>query len=470
MDNRSNNFWESIYRQNIAKMIGVCWRYTQDRQTAEDLAHDAFVVAINKASSFENKGPFEAWLRRIVVNVALQYLRERKKSDNLDRPAATTFIYSDVEDENSHNDLHTFSEAELLEVIGYLPEHHRLVFNLYVIDNFSHAQIAARLSISEGTSKSHLARARKKIRQLLQAKLQEDKKRRRTFLLLLFPSRFWHIDSLITKGLNGFEIEPLKNRPENIALDLPPVSNSRPFMSNKTYLKYGISSVASVMVLIAILKYDVISEKKNLVPVITSRTLDSTAKKLSQLNDSTTATILQNPVIVEKIKKSEPMKTMNTLGGLLMAGLAFDTSALPTTLPVTFKNPRITANNAPAMPKIPESIQPLTAQKLPKLAGTFHASELFWSDADRALYLKGNDVKVHLTNQKFKGSGTFSFIKGINYMVINGNPMKLNETIALTEQEYYIKVLNEAEGAKKYGDEGKYGVVEIMLADKRSGK
>src|SRR4249920_2532519 len=76
-------FWENTYRQNINKMIGVGYRYTVDRQIAEDLAHDAFMIAYEKVSSFEGKGPFEAWLRRIVVNVCLQYIRQQNKKKYL---------------------------------------------------------------------------------------------------------------------------------------------------------------------------------------------------------------------------------------------------------------------------------------------------------------------------------------------------------------------------------------------------
>jgi RNA polymerase sigma factor (sigma-70 family) len=133
MDKRSDNFWEATYRQNIAQMIGICCRYTQDRQTAEDLAHDAFVVAIDKVSSFENKGPFEAWLRRIVVNVALQYLREQKKHQKFISAAAYFSIYDAIQEEYPVSENLTFSETELLIVINNLPEHHRLVFNLYTL-------------------------------------------------------------------------------------------------------------------------------------------------------------------------------------------------------------------------------------------------------------------------------------------------------------------------------------------------
>ena len=206
MNDSTKHFWERTYRQNIATMIGICYRYTQDRQVAEDLAHDAFLVAIDKSSGFENKGPFEAWLRRIVVNVALQYLRAQKKQKNVEECAAYSYLFYDSPEENKNHENTAFSEAELLDAISLLPEHHRLVFNLYVIDNFTHAQIGTKLGISEGTSKSHLARARKKIRELLNSHLQANQGRKRSSWLWLLPYKFWDIDPFFKNRLTDLAI------------------------------------------------------------------------------------------------------------------------------------------------------------------------------------------------------------------------------------------------------------------------
>lgn len=207
----SDSFWEAAYRQNIAKMIGVCCRYTQNRQIAEDLAHDAFLVAIDKAASFENKGPFEAWLRRIVVNVALQHLREQRRQEKWELVHAYGSVADEIPEENPGNNDGSFSEAELLEVIANLPEHHRLVFNLYVIDHFTHAQIAASLGISEGTSKSHLARARKKLRELLADKLKNDTKRKQAMGWLMLSCGIRPVDSMFAEKLNSLAIPPERN-------------------------------------------------------------------------------------------------------------------------------------------------------------------------------------------------------------------------------------------------------------------
>ncbi|CAN0164196.1 unnamed protein product, partial [Phaeothamnion confervicola] len=246
MYNMSDSFWEATYRQNIAKMIGVCWRYTQNRQVAEDLAHDAFLVAIDKVSSFENKGPFEAWLRRIVVNVALQYLREQKRLEKWEEAHTYDAVGDDMQEENPMSDDRGFSEAELLEAIGYLPEHHRLVFNLYVVDNFTHAQIAARLGISEGTSKSHLARARKKIRELLHDKLKNNKEWKRAFVWLLLPYPIGHIERLVSGKLNNLAIRPQRKFSLDISAPEPPIPPFKPTgISYATYMKTGIMTIAT---------------------------------------------------------------------------------------------------------------------------------------------------------------------------------------------------------------------------------
>jgi RNA polymerase sigma factor (sigma-70 family) len=216
--NLSKEFWEKTYKENAPKMIGVCRRYVADIKIAEDLMHDAFITAINKHDSFRGEGRFEAWLRKITVNTALMYVRsERMKkikenwmqSDN----AYESPDYPDSESMRNAIENAGFSDVELLEVIDNLPSHHKQVFNLYVIDNFSHVQIGRELGISPGTSKSHLARARKKIQQTLYQKAIEkypgQQKRKSAGLLLLFtPFKLYYIDRLFKNRLSNFAIPP----------------------------------------------------------------------------------------------------------------------------------------------------------------------------------------------------------------------------------------------------------------------
>jgi RNA polymerase sigma factor (sigma-70 family) len=187
---------------------------------AEDLLHEVFITAINKYETYTGKGSFEGWLYRIAVNTALMYLRKERKIfteawndesllsvqdyDDTDR--------DDAEDVKSVVEAARFSSEELIFAIDKLPEHHKIVFNMYVMDGFSHKQIAAELNISQGTSKSHLARARKKIQQFLYEeamnRAKKKERRRASLFLLLFPAKEHYIDRMFRKGLSDFAIPP----------------------------------------------------------------------------------------------------------------------------------------------------------------------------------------------------------------------------------------------------------------------
>ena len=201
----TTDFWTKAYNRNISKLTGACYRYVADRQLAEDLAHDAFMSAMEKSDSFRGTGEFDAWLRRIAVNTALQHLRTQ----------AAQQLYENIliDDEMDSNDnlniiaQADFSQEELLAAVNQLPEHHRLVFNMYVIDGYSHAQIAEELNISENTSKSHLMRARKRLQEILTEEAQH-KRRRRAWLLFFIPRREGFIDKLYQQSFSNFSVAP----------------------------------------------------------------------------------------------------------------------------------------------------------------------------------------------------------------------------------------------------------------------
>ena len=197
----NKDFWIDTYNRNIKKLIGVCYRYVSDREIAEDLAHDSFLSAMKKSGTFKGKGHFDAWLRKITVNTALQYLREVKtKQVNQKELLHQELINNDEKMLQKYD----FTIQELLEAINKLPEHHRQVFNLYVIDGFTHKQIAEKLDISIGTSKSHLARAKKKLQQILNKKHET----KRSFILAIFPCGFGRINRLYKKKFRNYEIPP----------------------------------------------------------------------------------------------------------------------------------------------------------------------------------------------------------------------------------------------------------------------
>ena len=201
----TTDFWTKAYNRNISKLTGACYRYVADKQLAEDLAHDAFMSAMEKSDSFRGTGEFDAWLRRIAVNTALQHLRTKAAQQLFEN-----ILIDDEMDSNDNLNIIAqadFSQEELLAAVNQLPEHHRLVFNMYVIDGYSHAQIAEELNISENTSKSHLMRARKRLQEILTEEAQH-KRRRRAWLLFFIPHREGFIDKLYQHSFSNFGVAP----------------------------------------------------------------------------------------------------------------------------------------------------------------------------------------------------------------------------------------------------------------------
>ena len=188
--------WNRVYRKQSGVLIGVAYRYVKERKQAEDLVQDALIAAIQNAEHFSGKGAFEAWLRKIVVNECLMHLRKAKLEtetwdenehlllDEPQTPEEDEPDYADDPDKRRVIERCNFSREDLLEIATCLPEHHRLVFNMYVMDGFSHREIAAKLNISEGTSKSHLNRARKKLQDLLYEKALDMQKKKKKRLLV----------------------------------------------------------------------------------------------------------------------------------------------------------------------------------------------------------------------------------------------------------------------------------------------
>ncbi|MDF9301932.1 RNA polymerase sigma factor [Tritonibacter mobilis] len=149
---RDEKAQEQLYRLFSSKLFSVCLKYSDNYANAEDTLQDAFITIFKKIEQFKNKGSFEGWLKRIVVNTALQKYRNQKvfeiiNEEQLEDP------YVDIDEESVSLDY-------LLTIIQQLPHRYRLVFNLYVLDGYSHKEIAELLNISQGTSKSNLARAR----------------------------------------------------------------------------------------------------------------------------------------------------------------------------------------------------------------------------------------------------------------------------------------------------------------------
>lgn len=144
-----------IYEKYSSRMFSICLRYSKDREAAKDILQDGFITVFSKIGSYKNEGSFEGWMRRIFVNTALMSLRRHdvlKDAEDVSEPR------SDLPFED--NILERMDGQKILKLISEMPVGFRTVFNLSVIDGFSHQEIAAKLGISEGASRSQLSRAR----------------------------------------------------------------------------------------------------------------------------------------------------------------------------------------------------------------------------------------------------------------------------------------------------------------------
>lgn len=159
--NNSIRAQEQLYRLMSAKLFSVCLKYSRSYEDAQDNLQDGFLIIFNKINQYQFKGSFEGWAKRVMINNVLQRYRSEGVfelvSENMPEEA-------DVEIEA--DDL---SMDFLLGLIQQLPDRYRMVFNLYVIDGFSHKEIAEMMNITDGTSKSNLARARIILKEKIEA-------------------------------------------------------------------------------------------------------------------------------------------------------------------------------------------------------------------------------------------------------------------------------------------------------------
>lgn len=158
----------ALYRQYSSVLFAICLRYSPNKTEAEDNLQDAFITIFKKVSQFKDKGSFEGWIKRITVNTVLQKYRKKRVFDIKDEGQIADKAEDDIEDEG-------LPLEYLLSIIQELPDRYRLVFSMYVMDGYSHKEIAEMLGISDGTSKSNLARARGILKNKIEAyKAQPD--------------------------------------------------------------------------------------------------------------------------------------------------------------------------------------------------------------------------------------------------------------------------------------------------------
>lgn len=145
---------EELYRRFSGRMYGVCLRYASNAEEAEDILQEGFIKIFKKLESFRSEGSFEGWIRRIFVNTAIEHFRRKKYLQPVTEKEETSIEgkYISVLDD--------LAEQDILGLVQQLSPGYRTVFNMYVVEGYTHKEIADMLGISEGTSKSQLSRAK----------------------------------------------------------------------------------------------------------------------------------------------------------------------------------------------------------------------------------------------------------------------------------------------------------------------
>lgn len=164
--NNNRKAQKEIYQLFAGKLFSICLKYSKNKQEAQDNFQDGFITIFNKIGQFKFKGSFEGWIKRIMVNTVLLKYRSRRVL-NIVTEEIPDEVVVNVDDDEVSLDF-------LLNLIRELPERYRLVFNMYVLDGYSHKEISKMLQIAEGTSKSNLARARVILKQKIENYQQQQ--------------------------------------------------------------------------------------------------------------------------------------------------------------------------------------------------------------------------------------------------------------------------------------------------------
>jgi RNA polymerase sigma-70 factor (ECF subfamily) len=158
---------EFLYKRFSRRMYGVCLRFARNTLEADDILQEGFIKVFSFLKDFRHDGSLEGWIRRTIVNTAINYYNSKQNEWNetsIDKAESYQSVSEDILDK--------ISTADLLSLIQGLPEGYRMIFNLYIIEGYNHQEIAEMLKISENTSKSQLSRAR----MALQERLTQRKK------------------------------------------------------------------------------------------------------------------------------------------------------------------------------------------------------------------------------------------------------------------------------------------------------
>ena len=163
---------EELYRRFSPKMYAVCLRYASNTEEAQDILQEGFIKVFRKLESFRGDGSFEGWVRRIFVNTAIEQFRRRRYLQPVTEKEEKTIEGKNV------SALDGLAEKDILALVQQLSPGYRTVFNMYVIEGYSHKEIGEMLGISEGTSKSQLSRAKVILQEMVRRFIEQQNERR----------------------------------------------------------------------------------------------------------------------------------------------------------------------------------------------------------------------------------------------------------------------------------------------------
>ncbi|MEO9022659.1 MAG: RNA polymerase sigma factor [Ginsengibacter sp.] len=158
-----------LYQRFSSKMYGVCLRYAENQEDANDVLQEGFIKVYKNLHKFRSEGSFEGWVRRIFINTSIEHFRKRVKLYNVDEVHENT-----IEDTNL-DVMDSLAVKDILNIINQLPQGYKTVFNLHVVEGFAHKEIAKLLGITEGTSKSQLARAKGVLKKIIETKITSSR-------------------------------------------------------------------------------------------------------------------------------------------------------------------------------------------------------------------------------------------------------------------------------------------------------
>ena len=159
---------KTLYEHFYSKMLGVCLRYSKNSDEAKDALHEGFLKVFDNLKNFKANGSFEGWIRRIMVNTSIDHIRKNKQNYLIVSTVYANEKATNVAEDVNDDDLAMHIDKEdILKAVQELTPAYRTVFNLYVIEEYTHKEIAEMLDISEGTSKSNLSKAKFNLRRNL---------------------------------------------------------------------------------------------------------------------------------------------------------------------------------------------------------------------------------------------------------------------------------------------------------------